>query len=313
MAKVLMLGIKNLKELVEKRIENKYDCNILVTGHTGVGKSSFIYQLLKKFKGFKIEDKLTYKREEMIRLIRDYKNSYCWADELIGSAFKRNFFEREQILLIEILTRYRNNFNIVAGALPIFWTLDKELLKLFRVHIQVISRGIAILHLPKTGRMYSDDLWDTKYNKTLEEKWSKKRDKSPSFKIPYHRYSTFRAYIFFSKLTQKDEEKYEFFKEQKRVSSELINNPDNEKDNFYKKILIMIKDGKLDKDELLKICQFSDKSYSSVKTRLGQMLRDEGEGKTLKHFLKDKRKKNGTNNSYNNNRPPLKIVDNDDL
>jgi len=58
------------------------------------------------------------------------------------------------------------------------------------------------------------------------------------------------------------------------------------KNNFYKKILLMVKDRKLDDKELLKICQFNDKSYSSVKTRLGQMLRDEGDGKTLKDFLK---------------------------
>ena len=304
MLKVLILGVKDLRKLVRKRIENRYDCNIIVTGAVGIGKSSFIYQFFKKFRGFKIEDKLTYKRDEMIRLIRDYTNSYCWADELIGSAFKRNFFEREQIKLIEILTRYRSNFNIVAGALPVFFTLDKELLKLFRVHIQIISRGVGVLHLPKSGRMYSDDIWDVKYNKSLEEKWSKKREKNSSFKIPYHKYSTFKAYIFFAPLTIEEEKKYEMLKEQKRTEAEIVDNGENEKSNFYNKILLMVKDKKLDNNELLKICIFNDKSYSSVKTRLGQMLRDEGSEKTLRDFLKGSRRKNDSINSYNNNTPP---------
>ncbi len=313
MLKVLILGVKDLRKLVRKRIENRYDCNIIVTGAVGIGKSSFIYQFFKKFRGFKIEDKLTYKRDEMIRLIRDYTNSYCWADELIGSAFKRNFFEREQIKLIEILTRYRSNFNIVAGALPVFFTLDKELLKLFRVHIQIISRGVGVLHLPKSGRMYSDDIWDVKYNKSLEEKWSKKRERNSSFKIPYHKYSTFKAYIFFAPLTIEEEKKYEMLKEQKRTEAEIVDNGENEKSNFYNKILLMVKDKKLDNNELLKICIFNDKSYSSVKTRLGQMLRDEGSEKTLRDFLKGSGRKNDSINSYNNNTPPPSDVDVNDL
>jgi hypothetical protein len=313
MAKVLILGIKDLRKLVRKRIKNSYDCNIIVTGKVGVGKSTFIYQFFKKFRGFKIEDKLTYKRDEMIRLIRDYKNSYVFVDELIGIAFKRNFFEREQIKLIEILTRYRSNFNIVAGALPIFDTLDRELTKLFRVHILIISRGVGVLFLPKDGRQYSDDIWDTKYNQRQEERWSKKREKNPNFKIPYHKYSTFKAYIFFAPLTKEEEKKYEMLKEQKRADAEIVSDENKEKENFYKRLLIMIKDEKLDKDELLKICIFNDKRYSSVKVRLSQMLRDEGSEKTLKNFLKDKKTKNDSNNTYNNTLPPTTNVDVNDL
>ena len=312
MVKVIILGVKDLVKLIKKRIENRYDCNIIVTGHTGVGKITFLYQLFKRFKGFKIEDKLTYDRGEMIKLIRDYKNSYCWSDEIISSAFKRNFFEREQIKLIEILTRYRSNFNVVGGCLPIFQTLDKELLKLFRVHVQVISRGTAVLYLPKSGKQYSDDLWDVKYNKSLEERWSKKREKNPSFKIPYHKYSTFKAYIFFAPLTDEEEERYNNLKEQKRADAEVVSEGDKIEDNFYKKMLPMIKEGKFNNDELLKMCQLNDKTYSSVKARIGQMLRDEGDGKTLKDFLKGRRR-NDTNNSYNNNTPPPSDVDVNDL
>ncbi len=310
---VLVIGVKYLKKLVEKKIKNKYDCNIIVTGKTGVGKSTFIYQFLKRFRGFKIEDKLTYSRDETIHLIRDFKESYVWNDELISSAFKRTWFEGGQNLLIKVLTKYRDHRNIVIGAIPIFFTMDKELIKLFRVHIQILKRGLAILHVALEGRQYSDDLWDVKHNKILEERWSKKKEKNPNFKIPYHKYSTFRAYIRFAPLKPKDEEYYEELKSKKRAEAEAPSDKESEKENFYEKILNMVKDGKLDGNELLKICQFNDKSFSSVKTRLGQMLRDEGDGKTLRNFLKDSGRKNDSINSYNNNTPPPSDVGVNDL
>ena len=282
--RVLVIKVKQLRKLIKKRINNEYDCNIIVTGQTGKGKSTFIYQLFKGFRGFKIEDKLTYSRTELIHLIKDFKRSQVWADELISSGFKRNFFDREQIQLIEILTKYRNNFNVVAGALPIFFTLDKELLKLFTVHIQVIKRGTAILHLPRAGRMYTDDIWDIKHNKVLEESWSKKLEKNPNFKIPYHKLSTFKAYILFDELSPEEKEKYENLK---RIKREEVLKPEEEenKNNFYKKLLPLIKEGNFSGKDLLNTCLINGKNYSSVKSRLNQMLKDEGEGKSLRDFV----------------------------
>lgn len=314
MSRVLIIGVKDLKKLIQKRINNRYDCNIIVTGKTGIGKSTVIYQILKKFRSFKIEDKLTYSRTEFIHLIKDFKRSVIWNDELIGSAFKRNFFEREQIQLIEILTKYRSNYNVVMGALPVFFTLDKELLKLFRVHIQVIARGKAILHLPKEGRMYSDDIWDVKYNKTLEDRWSKKREKNPNFKIPYHKLSTFKAYLFFDPLTEEEEEKYEKLKDEKRNAVENPNEEEKKKkETFYEKLIVMVKEGNLTNDELLQICKFNGKKFSSVKSRLNQILRDEGKGENLKMFLKTSSKGKVTKDAHDNNLLPQGDISVNDL
>jgi len=300
---VPIFGIKELARATEKRIKNRYDSNIAVSGVTGSGKSTFLWLFFHCFRGFKVKEKLTFLRSEMIDLIKNSKFSQCWNDELIDSGFKRNFFDREQISLIETLTKYRSNFNIVGGAIPIFFTLDKELLKLFGMHINIIRRGIAVVHLPREGRLYTDDPWDTKINQKLEERWSKRKLKNPNFKIPYHKYTTFAGYVFFRALNPKEESKYESLKESKRLEAEEKNNPENKKENFYHKVLTMLKDGKLDEDGLFNICTFNDKSFSSVKTRLNQLLKDEGSDKTLKGFFKDKGKKNDSNNSYNNINP----------
>ena len=121
----------------------------------------------------------------MIHLIRDYKKSYAFADELISIGNKRKFYDIEQILLIETLTKFRSNYNIVAGCVPIFFSLDKELLKLVSMHIQVVERGLAIIHMPIRNRIFSDDIWDVSINQKQENYWSKIRRKNPNYKPKY--------------------------------------------------------------------------------------------------------------------------------
>lgn len=285
-----------LAEIIKQRIMNKFDSNIAVTGWTGLGKSTILFQLFNKFPDFKIKDKLTYKRDEMIKLIKDYKFSYCWHDELISAGNKRRFYDVEQVQLIEILTQYRNNFNIVGGAVPIFFSLDKELLKLFGMHINIIARGIGIVHLPREGRMYTDDLWDVKINSKLEEKWSQAKQKNPNFKIPYHKYTTFAGYVYFPAMTPKQEEFYEKLKAEKRGDNKERKDEQPE-ENFYVKTLNLVKEKKLDESGLLQICLFNGKKLSSVKSRLNQMLKDEGSSQTLNEFFKET--KQNTNNNIN--------------
>lgn len=293
-------SVKELAEATKKRILNKYDSNIAVTGLTGKGKSTFLWKFFHKFPDFKVEEKLTYSREEMIHLIRDFIKSYCWNDELISSANKRKFYDSEQIELIEILTKYRDNLNIVAGAVPIFFTLDKELLKLFGMHINIIDRGIGVVHLPREGRMFNDDPWDVKINAKLEEKWSAKRQVNPNFKIPYHKYTTFAGYVYFGKMTEQQESRYYELKKTKRGEAELPlkNNP---QENFYDKVLKVLKSGNLNEERLLGLCLAEDKKLSNVRVRLNQMLKDSGDDRTLKDFFNlEKENTNINKNIYNN-------------
>lgn len=294
-------SLSELVEMTKKRIENKYDSNIAVSGLTGKGKSTFIFKFFNKFPDFKLDEKFTTQRRKMIELIQNNKNSYCWNDELISAGSKRTFFDREQNELIHVLTKYRNHFNIVGGAVPFFFTLDKELIKLFGMHINIISRGIGVVHLPREeGRMYTEDIWDTSINKKLEEKWSKKIQENPNFKIPHHKYTTFAGYVYFGKMTDKQEQYYEQLKAQERGDNDEDVTDDKPEESFYDKILRLLKDEKLDEDGLLQICLFNDKKLSNVKVRLNQMLRDSGEDKTLKNYLKDKKKDKENNDLHNN-------------
>jgi len=299
--KPVVWSVQELAEMVRKRTNNYFDSNIAVSGLRGIGKSTFLWKFFHKFSDFNMKDKFTTRRKRMIDLIRKHKYSYCWNDELISVGSKRTFFDKEQNELIHVLTKYRNHFNIVGGAVPFFFTLDKELLKLFGMHIHIIARGIGVVHLPREeGRMYTEDLWDTKINKKLEEKWSKKLQENPDFKIPHHRYTTFAGYVYFGPMTEKQEKVYEELKAEERGDNEVEEDEQEQKESFYERTLRMIKEGKLDEKGLLQICLFNDKKLSNVKVRLNQMLKDEGESRTLKDFLKEKKKNNDTNNLHNN-------------
>lgn len=280
--------ITEIAKLLKDRTQNHYDGNVIVSGGTGEGKSTIIFKIFKKFPNFKLQDKLVYDRGEMLHLIKDFKKSYIFADELISSFFKRTFWDRLQGELIQALNMYRSNFNIFCGAVPIFYSLDKELLKCFALHIQIIKRGIAIIHAPISARNFSDDPWDVKHNQRLEDEWSKRRQKNPNFKPPIWKYSTFQGYVFFSSLTKKQEEIYEKLKEEKRRLADPNIIKEETKDNFYDKILDMIKNGQMNEQGLLQICLFNNKKLSSVKVRLNQKLKDSGSEKTLGDILKPK-------------------------
>ena len=71
-------------------------------------------------------------------------------------------------------------------AIPYFYSLDKDLRNLIKIHIHVIERGLAIVHIAHEGTLYSDDPWNVRYNKTVEDNWAKRKQRNPNFKIPYH-------------------------------------------------------------------------------------------------------------------------------
>ena len=288
-------SLKEFAEMLKDGIGNKFDAFVLITGATGTGKSSLAIKILNKFPDFKLKDKLIYKREDLIRLIKNHKNSYAFADELISMGNKRKFYNIEQIELIEVLTKFRSNYNILVACVPLFFSVDKELTKLISIHLQVIERGLAVIHMPIRNRIFSDDIWDVDINKKLENFWSKKRRENPNYQPKYWQYTTFAGFLPFEKLSEKQEEEYEALKEAGRnESSDKIENKIPE--NFFEKVLRLIKDKKLDEKGLFLLCSYEGKKLSSVKVSLNRMLKDKGSEETLKNLLKDT-----TNNRDNTN------------
>ncbi len=285
----LTWSIKEIVKVLKARVSNEFDGNIIVSGDRGNGKSHLICKLFYRFDGFKPWKHQVYNRDDVIKLLKTQEYGLCWDDEAINSGYKRNFQEKGQQELIKILTAYRDNYNIYASAIPNFFSLDKDLRDLCFMHIHVIERGIVVVHMPLQGRLYSSDKWDVKYNSKVEEKWSKRIQKDPNFKPPYHNLSTFRGYLFFEDITTNQKKLY---KQIKKIKREQAFKTDQEKrsvkelsfvDKLYKQLIAE----KLTMEFIKQACLLEGEKYSTINATLNRMLSDNATGKTVGAYLQE--------------------------
>ena len=290
--------IKEIVVIIKGRQKNEFDGNIAASGDRGNGKSTLINKIFYRFKGFRPWKHQVYNREDLIALLKYQQHSLCWDDEAINSGYKRDFQNKAQQELIKIITAYRDNFNVFASAIPNFFSLDKDLRDLYFIHLHVIERGIAVVHMPLQGRIYSQDRWDAKYNAKVEESWSKRIQKDPNFRPSYHKLTTFRGYLFFKDATERQRELYKEIKKSKRSESFLSNGKDNKNSeiSFLEKLYTILIEKKLTSEGIRQMCLLEGKKYSSINASLNRILKDKGETRTVKDFLQHK-----DNKSFHNN------------
>jgi hypothetical protein len=291
-------SIKEIVEILQARQKNEFDGNVAVSGDRGNGKSTCVGKIFYRFPKFNPWVHQVYSRDEAVNLLKTQYYGLCWDDEAINSGYKRDFQNKGQQEMIKILTAYRDNFNIFASAIPNFFSLDKDLRDLYFLHLHVIERGIAVVHMPLQGRLYSQDRWDAKYNAKIESTWSKKMMKNVEFKPPYHRLSTFKGYLFFNDMTENQKILYKEVKKKKREDGFLTELEKQQGvtmpwiDKVYKQLI----EKKLTKDGMIQICLMENKKYSSVNSQLNVMLTDNGFKESVKDFLQDSDKTNFHNN-----------------
>lgn len=280
-------SIKEIVKILKTRQGNEFDGNIAVSGERGNGKSCIINKIFYRFDNFKPWSHQVYARDDVIRLLKTQEYGLCWDDEAINSGYKRDFQNKGQQELIKVLTAYRDNYNVFASAIPNFFSLDKDLRDLYFIHLHIIERGLAVVHMPSQGRLYSVDKWDAKFNQKIEEKWGKAVKKNAKFRPAYHKLSTFRGFLYFEDLTKKQKELYKEIKKKKRADAfKTAQEQSGEiRLTFTQKLFKRLKEGKLTEDFLLQICLMEGEKYSVVRTKLNQMVKDADMGGTLKDIL----------------------------
>lgn len=287
--KTIIWSIKDIVNILRERQNNEFDGNLAISGDRGNGKSTLAFKIYLRLPKFNPWVHQVYGRDDVISLLKTQVHGYCFDDEAINSGYKRNFQTSGQQELIKILTAYRDNYNIFTSAIPNFFSLDKDLRDLYFIHLHVIERGIAVVHMPLQGRLYSQDKWDAKYNAKIEESWSKKIQANPNFKPPYHRLTTFRGYLYYNDLTEQQKALYKKVKKTKREKQFLTEKEKENQENLsltdklYKQLL----EGKLSKEGLQQICLMEGRKYSSINAILNVMLKDNGEKRTVKDFLQN--------------------------
>lgn len=272
--------LSDLTFMARKMQENKFDLIIAFCGSRGLSKSTLAYKLGLKLK-FKPKRDLIYSRDELRKALNGW-NRTINADEMINVAYKRDFFNMDQIELIKMLNMYRDHQNILMMCVPNFWDLDKPLRDLVKIRIDMLRRGFGAIHT-QLKNFYSNDPWDSKNNEKIERGWNIRGILRPQ----YNRLSTFKGFIKFGKLSPKQEEKYQRIKNDKRAvlfeDKDIVDK--DEADGFYKRTIEMLREGKIVREELEKICLVNKLKITNVATSINHRLANSGVKERFKELM----------------------------
>ena len=276
----LVWNIKDIAILIMKRQLNKYDANLVVSGARGNGKSTLIAKLFYRFPHYKPKKHQVYSREDVMKLLESQRFGLVFDDEAINSTYKRDFYAEGQKKLIKMVNMYRDNFNVYASAIPSFYSMDKDLRALVKIHINVISRGLAVVHIANDDSLYSNDPWDIDYNKKVEASFLKKSLKNPNAKMPHQRLTTFRGFLRFGDLPKNQRRLYEDIKKRKRkeiYDRELKMEDKSDKKDMASFIIEQIDNENIyDSQQIRMLCIREGCKYSTTMGSMNRKWRDMG-------------------------------------
>lgn len=150
----------------------KLDFVGVISGPRGLGKSTVMIQLQKALAPrSSYETSLVYSKKTLLDKISKETGSFIGVDEAINVVFKREFYEHNQISILQDLDTYRSNHHCMLFLIPDFWDLDNKLLNssLIKIWIYVKRWGEAYIMKP-TNKQFSRDPWNFDLNVKLEAK-----------------------------------------------------------------------------------------------------------------------------------------------
>lgn len=293
MPRLLVWTLKDVRDVIEKCVGNKFDFICFIEGNRGLGKSTLAYKLLvplKVPKPFAPKRDIVYTREETLKHLATKKGGIIFSDEMINVAYNRDFFQEEQKTMLKALNMYRDSCNVFIGCIPKFVELDKQIQRLCKMRITVVRRGIALIQTQMPS-IYSQDNWDIKNNQRIEAKWTARGGRNPQ----YAKLTTIRGIVHFSDLTPLQRQEYEAIKEEKRgrVFGEyqdltLLGNPEK---IFYDNLLTQLIAGKINNDLLDTIATINGKDKTKIRQKLNALLKEKGDTNRVRDYTMDKDKK----------------------
>lgn len=244
----------------------EFDGVIVFDGNRGLGKSTGSYKLCSKEKTFDPWNDIVFSRDDIGKALSTKHKGLIFADEVINALHNRTFYDQDQLKIIKMVNMYRDRGNILICCVPNFFDLDKQFRNMVKIRVNVIRRGMAIIHT-KNMSSYSLDKWDTSTNEKIEKTFFI----NGQFKPKYHKLTTARAVLFYGKLSKGQERLYKKIKEEKReklmMTEEEFKKPKNIYDTMYEKF----KEGTLDKEKLRVWCSIENiklsKVYQALKVR----------------------------------------------
>jgi len=202
--------------------ESNRDSFIIISGHTGEGKSTlairlaYHYSAIKKVP-FSLDNNITYDIKEFLNWIGGGENikdkkprmSSIIGDEIISFFYKRDWYAESLKGAFELLNKGRTNNYLILGCVPIFWHIDRDVRSLVRYNIYCY-RGHNIAHVfEATDNPGDDDPWN---RKLISKAYNKKRlQNCPNYVTT----------LICEDLNQEQKIKYKLIRETKRKNTEL--------------------------------------------------------------------------------------------
>lgn len=272
--RILIWSRKKICELIDSTVENEFDFNIIITGKRGLGKSTLAWLLAQgcKFARFRPRWDLVYSRKDVIRALSKRKKSIIIGDEIIQTAFNRDFYTQTNKMLVKTLTMYRDSNNLFISCIPNFASLDNQFRSLIRMRIDVVKRGIATIHTPNKTQ-YTKDIWDSSLNERIEREWLRSGVQKPK----YAKLTTFRGILRFPPLSKRQQELYNSLKAEKRNQIYEEEESEKEKEELkpVEKLMGMLLDGKIkNKEHFDDVCEILDLTPTTTQTQLRKLMRD---------------------------------------
>lgn len=286
MPRLIVWNVKDIREVIEKCVKNKFDFICFVEGNRGLGKSTLVWKIVHALRvnmPFSPKRDLVYTREDTLKHLATKKGGIIFSDEMINVAYNRDFFQEEQKTLLKALNMYRDSCNVFIGCIPKFVELDKQIQRLCKMRITVVRRGVALIQTQMPS-IYSQDNWDIKNNQKIEAKWTMRGGKNPQ----YSKLTTVRGILTFTDLSPVQRRIYETIKEEKRgrvfgqyTDVTLLGNPEK---IFYENLLNQLVAGKLTRDLLDTIATINAKDPDKLKTKLNTMLKEKGDTNRVRDY-----------------------------
>ena len=281
--KYVFWTIKDLADIATIRRNKEFDCIIAFCGARGNSKSTGAYKIGLQLK-FNAEKDIIYDRNSLLQALEDW-NRIIDGDEMINSAYKREFYNVEQIELIKLLNMYRDHQHVIIFCIPNFWDLDKALRDLIKIRIDMHKRGFGEVHVP-LQMSYISDSWDKKNNEKIERIWVEKRNKRKPWLL-----STFAGFIKFGKLAPDQEKKYKRIKNEAREKlredkEARKKNMESKKElDFYTTTFELLQDNRLTKEGIFALSKMSGKKIFTIRDNLRKMLREKGDNRPLAELI----------------------------
>lgn len=282
MGKYIVWSLKDLCEVIQQMIDNKFDCNIIIDGKRGLGKSTLGSKIFYRL-GFTPWKDIVYSREDVIKAFATKHKGRIFADEMINVSYGRDFWDSDQKTLIKIMNMYRDSCNVFIGCVPVFAQLDKHFQSLIKIRLTVISRGVALIQR-QLSSIYTNDPWDIKNNQKLESKWLARKGSKPT----YSQLSTFIGVLKFSDLTPNQREEIDKVKAEKRSKVVQLKEGDVVEENAVDRIFDRVIKGTMTTQLLRDFCNLTNQKYDTMRNGLNRKLKTipEYANTTLQDLLK---------------------------